>query len=85
MSVLGLEAKREAHGAAGERDLVLSEGAQQAPELAVRHELDERGAVQLIADDAARAIRSVIRADDLLFRWGGDEFLILMSCREDDK
>ena len=25
----------------------------------------------------ARAVRSVIRADDLLFRWGGDEFLIL--------
>jgi diguanylate cyclase len=25
----------------------------------------------------AKAIRSVIRADDLLFRWGGDEFLIL--------
>lgn len=26
----------------------------------------------------ARAIRSVIRADDLLFRWGGDEFLVLL-------
>ncbi|HEV3258167.1 MAG TPA: GGDEF domain-containing protein [Gemmataceae bacterium] len=26
----------------------------------------------------ARSIRSVIRADDLLFRWGGDEFLILL-------
>src|SRR5262249_49923462 len=26
----------------------------------------------------ARAVRSVIRADDLLFRWGGDEFLILL-------
>ena len=25
----------------------------------------------------ARALRSAIRADDLLFRWGGDEFLIL--------
>jgi diguanylate cyclase (GGDEF)-like protein len=25
----------------------------------------------------ARTIRTVIRADDLLFRWGGDEFLIL--------
>ncbi|HJQ24312.1 MAG TPA: GGDEF domain-containing protein [Blastocatellia bacterium] len=25
----------------------------------------------------ARTVRSVIRADDLLFRWGGDEFLIL--------
>ena len=26
----------------------------------------------------ASGIRSVIRADDLLFRWGGDEFLIVM-------
>ena len=26
----------------------------------------------------ARAVRAVIRADDLLFRWGGDEFLILL-------
>jgi diguanylate cyclase (GGDEF)-like protein len=26
----------------------------------------------------ARAVRSVVRADDLLFRWGGDEFLVLM-------
>ena len=26
----------------------------------------------------ARSIRSVIRADDLLFRWGGDEFLVLL-------
>ncbi|PWT95031.1 MAG: hypothetical protein C5B55_01795 [Blastocatellia bacterium] len=26
----------------------------------------------------ARATRSLIRADDMLFRWGGDEFLVLM-------
>ena len=26
----------------------------------------------------ATAIRSLIRADDMLFRWGGDEFLVLM-------
>jgi diguanylate cyclase (GGDEF)-like protein len=26
----------------------------------------------------ARALRSHIRADDLLFRWGGDEFLVLL-------
>jgi diguanylate cyclase (GGDEF)-like protein len=26
----------------------------------------------------AKALRGVIRADDLLFRWGGDEFLILL-------
>lgn len=31
------------------------------------------GAIRAVS----RAIRSVIRADDLLFRWGGDEFLIL--------
>jgi diguanylate cyclase (GGDEF)-like protein len=28
--------------------------------------------------EVAHAVRSVIRADDLLYRWGGDEFLILM-------
>jgi len=26
----------------------------------------------------ARAVRTVTRADDMLFRWGGDEFLVLM-------
>lgn len=26
----------------------------------------------------ARAMRSLVRADDMLFRWGGDEFLLLM-------
>lgn len=26
----------------------------------------------------ARALRSLVRADDMLFRWGGDEFLLLM-------
>lgn len=28
--------------------------------------------------EVAKAIRGVIRAEDLLFRWGGDEFLILL-------
>ena len=33
----------------------------------------------------ARAVRSLIRADDMLFRWGGDEFLVLMfKLREDE-
>jgi len=27
---------------------------------------------------ASRAVRSLIRADDMLFRWGGDEFMVLM-------
>ncbi len=27
----------------------------------------------------AKGIRSIIRADDLLFRWGGDEFLIILG------
>lgn len=26
----------------------------------------------------ARAMRSLVRSDDMLFRWGGDEFLVLM-------
>jgi diguanylate cyclase len=26
----------------------------------------------------SRAVRSLIRADDMLFRWGGDEFLVMM-------
>lgn len=26
----------------------------------------------------ARAIRSVVRSDDLLFRWGGDEFVVIL-------
>lgn len=26
----------------------------------------------------ARSMRSLVRADDMLFRWGGDEFLVLM-------
>lgn len=33
----------------------------------------------------ARSVRSLIRADDMLFRWGGDEFLVLMlRLREDE-
>ena len=33
----------------------------------------------------ARAIRSLIRADDMVFRWGGDEFLVLMFRLHDDE
>jgi diguanylate cyclase (GGDEF)-like protein len=35
--------------------------------------------------EAARAIRSLIRAEDLLFRWGGDEFLVLLPGLEREK
>ncbi len=35
--------------------------------------------------EVARRIRSVIRADDLLFRWGGDEFLILFFNMKKDE
>jgi len=34
---------------------------------------------------AARAIRGLIRAEDLLFRWGGDEFLVLLPALEQPK
>lgn len=34
---------------------------------------------------AAKAIRSVIRPDDMLFRWGGDEFLVLLFGVSDDE
>jgi diguanylate cyclase (GGDEF)-like protein len=33
----------------------------------------------------ARAVRSLIRADDMLFRWGGDEFLVLMCKLPEDE
>lgn len=33
----------------------------------------------------ARAIRSLIRADDMVFRWGGDEFLVLMFRLRDEE
>jgi len=35
--------------------------------------------------EAARAIRGLIRAEDLLFRWGGDEFLVLLPSLEPAK
>jgi diguanylate cyclase (GGDEF)-like protein len=35
------------------------------------------GAGDAAIREVASAVRSAIRADDLLFRWGGDEFLIL--------
>ncbi|MGD9563984.1 MAG: GGDEF domain-containing protein [Pyrinomonadaceae bacterium] len=33
---------------------------------------------------AARAIREVIRAEDLIYRWGGDEFFVIMIGMEAD-
>ena len=33
----------------------------------------------------AHALRSVVRADDLLFRWGGDEFLVLLFGMSEEK
>jgi diguanylate cyclase (GGDEF)-like protein len=34
--------------------------------------------------EVASSLRSIIRAEDMLFRWGGDEFLILMfNCAEE--
>lgn len=33
----------------------------------------------------ARAVRSLIRADDMLFRWGGDEFMVLMFKLDQDE
>jgi len=33
----------------------------------------------------ARSVRSLIRADDMLFRWGGDEFMVLMFKLEEQE
>ncbi len=33
----------------------------------------------------ARAIRSLVRADDLVFRWGGDEFLVVLFGVSEDE
>ncbi len=33
----------------------------------------------------ARAIRQVVRADDLVFRWGGDEFLVVLFGVSEDE
>ncbi len=33
----------------------------------------------------ARAIRALVRADDLVFRWGGDEFLLLLFGLPEDE
>jgi len=43
------------------------------------HEAGDR-VLQRVADFLRRHIREV----DYLFRWGGDEFLILISCREEE-
>lgn len=37
----------------------------------------------LAISSVAHAIRSLIRADDLLFRWGGDEFFVVMLGCDD--
>jgi diguanylate cyclase (GGDEF)-like protein len=43
------------------------------------HEEGDR-LLQQVADFLTRNVRQV----DYVFRWGGDEFLILMSCKEDE-
>jgi len=46
----------------------------------LKHINDSYGhmAGDLAIRNVAKAIRSLVRADDLLFRWGGDEFLVLL-------
>src|SRR5205085_8494576 len=36
------------------------------------------GAGDAAIRSVAKAVRSIIRAEDLLFRWGGDEFLVIL-------
>lgn len=43
------------------------------------HEAGDR-LLQRVADFLTRDVRQA----DYVFRWGGDEFLILMSCKEDE-
>ena len=35
-----------------------------------------------LIQQVARLLKRHVRADDFVFRWGGDEFLILMTCGE---
>ena len=72
-------------------DSLLASESQSAPALAGCVAVADLNGLKLINDreghlsgDAAirrvaTAIRSVIRADDLLFRWGGDEFLVVLK------
>jgi len=39
----------------------------------------------LVIRAVARAIRAVVRADDLVFRWGGDEFLVVLFGVSEDE
>jgi diguanylate cyclase (GGDEF)-like protein len=43
------------------------------------HETGDR-----VLQQVAAFLMSKVRGADYVFRWGGDEFLILMSCREDE-
>jgi diguanylate cyclase (GGDEF)-like protein len=48
-------------------------------DLKVVNDIYGHGVGDIVIRAVVRAIREIIRADDLIFRWGGDEFFVIMT------